>query len=171
MGDKFLPVLDEIDVLLAETARLQAVGPQFRIVHRFARAGTCCQGEEVALIILVYRSREYVVRMPLAQRILFDYLARHRWLPQSAGQIVLGLHAEPFYVRHAANVRGSRPLTRKFSRSSVKEYVSRIREALAAALAEAELPIDPEEILVSESTSGNEVGYRVRARIEWTHVP
>lgn len=171
MNDRFLPVLEEVDVLVAEVSRLQARGPHFSIVHRLAQTGTiCCPGEEIAAVLLTHRGREHCVKLPLAQRILFDFFARHRSLCQSSAQIIVGLHTEPFYAGHASNLRGSRDLRRRFSRSSIKEYVSRIRGALAIAFCEAELPLDPADVLLSEATSGNEITYRLRACVEWVHL-
>jgi hypothetical protein len=74
--------------------------------------------------------------------------------------------AEP---NHASNVRTSNRQTRKFTRSEIKVYVQRIREALARALKEAGINLDPAEILLGESTVGNEVTYRLKGSIEWIH--
>jgi hypothetical protein len=53
---------------------------------------------------------------------------------------------------------------------SIKEYVKRLRGSLAVACGEAGLKLDPDEILVSESTESNEVNYRLRISVEWIHV-
>ena len=45
----------------------------------------------------------------------------------------------------------------------------RIRAALQLAFREAGLELDPQRVLVSERTVGNEVGYRLRATVEWVH--
>jgi hypothetical protein len=60
--------------------------------------------------------------------------------------------------------------TRKISRSAIKEYVKRIRRALALAFSEAGLHLDSSRVLVSKTTMGNEVHYQLRARIEWAHL-
>jgi len=65
----------------------------------------CHTGEEVTAVCLVHRGREILVPLTLALRLLFDYLARHRHIPQSAAQAVAGMRATCFYVNHGANVR------------------------------------------------------------------
>jgi len=171
MSDRFSPVIEEVDLLVAEIKELATVGPHFKIVHRFREYGTDCRpGEEVAWTILVFRSREYLLRLPLSLLLVFDYLGRNRWLPQSATQIVAGMRTDPFYARHGANVRTDGRQTRKISRSAVKEYVKRIRRALQVGFHEAGLKLDPYAVLVSEPTESNEIRYRLKATIEWIHV-
>ena len=45
----------------------------------------------------------------------------------------------------------------------------RTREALGLVFQDAGVSLDPFEILHSEETLGNEVGYRLKARVEWVH--
>jgi len=91
MVDEFAPIIEEIDFALEELAALRASGPNFTIVHRFRAAGTnCAPGEEVALVSLGYGSRTIPLRLALALRIFFEYLARHRHISQSAAQIEAG---------------------------------------------------------------------------------
>jgi len=169
MNDKFAQVIEEVELVLAESAQLIETGPQFRIVHDLHVPGTNCRaGEEISVILLVYRSRVYLVKLSLALRILFDYLARHR-LPQSAAQIEAGIRRDFFAARHGANARTRQKQTRRVSRSGVKEYVKRIRQALGMAFQEAGLNLDPTGVLVSEETVGNEVIYRLKAAVDWTH--
>lgn len=170
MNGKFAPVFHGVDVCLAESRRLAGRGPHFKIVHRFREAGAdCLPGEEVAWILLIYRSHEYVLRLPLSLLLLFDYLARNRRFPQSAAQIVSGLRCDAFYVRHAANAKTGAKRTRKFSHGSIKEYVKRLRRALKAAFREAKLSLDPFAILVSMPTEGNQVCYQLKVSVEWIH--
>jgi len=148
-----------------------SLGPRFRIVHRFREPGAdCLPGEEISLIVLIHRGREYLLPISLALRILFDYLARHRRLPQNAVQIVSGMQADAFYVRHGANAQTGARQTRRFSRSAIKEYVKRLRRLLQVAFREAGLKLDPFAVLVSKPTEGNEVHYRLRATVEWIHL-
>lgn len=163
-------LVEEIEFLEAEQRHLAAIGPRLKILHRFAKDG-CCPGEEIALILLIYPSREFPLALPLSLRILLDYLARHRRLAQSAAQIEAGVRADDFCVKHGANAKTARRLTRKISQSAVKEYVKRIRRALQGAFTESGLNLDPFKVLVSEATEGNEVRYRLRASVEWIHLP
>src|ERR1035441_9704188 len=96
-------LLHYIDLLFAEMAELRSSGPHFRIYHRFRKPGTdCAPGEEILAVCLVHRGREYHLRLSLALRILFDYLARHSRFPQSASQIAAGVRADRFSAQHAA---------------------------------------------------------------------
>lgn len=171
MNDRFEAVVREIDLLLAESARLQARGPHFRIEHRFRKAGTICRaGEEIFAVWLIYRSQLYQLKLSLALRVLFDYLARHGRCAQSATQIEIGIRADQFCARHGANAKASRKQTRILARSGVKVYIRRIREALQTASVEAHLDLDSSQILMAEPTVGNEVVYRLKGTFAWTHV-
>lgn len=171
MSDRFEGVIQEIELLLAESAWLQAKGVHCQIDHRFRKAGTICQaGEEVFAVWLIFRARPYQLKLPIALRVLFDYLARHATHAQSATQIETGMRSDGFYGRHGANASASRRLVRRISHSSVKTYIQRIRDAFRLTFDEARLTLDPAQVLVSERTVGNEVGYRLKATTMWRHV-
>jgi hypothetical protein len=164
------PVFEKVDLLLSELEELSARGPHFKIVHRFREHGTdCAPGEEIAWALLIYRSREYILALSLSLLLLFDYLAKNRYRPQSASQIISGMCADPFYARHGKNARADIKRTRKFGRSAVKEYVKRIRQSLHHAFSEAGLKLDPSAVFASEPTETNEVHYRLKATVEWVH--
>jgi hypothetical protein len=172
MNAEFTPVIEEVDLVLAELSQFVSAGPHFKIVHRFREPGIdgCAPGEEVAAVYLIYRAREVFVRLPLALRMLFDYLARHRHLPQSASQIEAGMKSNLFYIEHGGNAPTSADLKRKITRSAIKEYVKRVRRALTMAFDEASMDFDSFKVLVSEETVGNEVVYRLKATVEWDHL-
>jgi len=162
-------VIAQAELALLEIRELANNGPRFRIVHRFHRVGAdCLPGEEVLAIFLLDKAQEIPLLLSLSSRLVFNYLAEWRWVPQGATQIVTGIHVSPFYVRHGLN--GGKLRRRKISRYCVKEYIKRIRRALGIALASANLLIDPTRVLTSESTTGNEVLYRLRAKVEWVHL-
>jgi hypothetical protein len=163
------PIAQKVDLLLLEQRELSQSGPQIRIVHRFRKPGTeCSWGEEVFAASVIDRGRPTPIPLPLAPKLLLNYLAEHCHVGQSAAQIAAGIRASLFYRRHGIN---SGVLTmRKINRPSVKEYVKRLRQALAAAFERAGLAIDPMTVLVSEKTEGNEVLYRLRAHVEWQHL-
>ena len=166
-----IPVLETVDLLVAEIKHIRLGGPPFRIVHRFRMPGTdCMPGEEIVAVFLLHRGHEYHLRLSLALRILFDYLARHSRLPQSARQLELGLRADDFYRRHAANATGRTVLIRHIPRSAVKTYVKRLHQAFASAFHEAGIRIDPGNVLIRRKTVGNEVGYQLKASCDWLHI-
>jgi hypothetical protein len=170
MDDEFAPVIEEIDFALAEMAALKAAGPHLKILHRWHEAGTdCAPGEETALIWFVYRAREFVVPLPLAERLLVDYWAHCR-LPQTASQIEAGFRADPYCSRHGANARTLRKQTRNIGRTSVRVYVERIREALQIAFTEAGVNLDPYQVLASKRTTGNQILYQLKAYVDWIHM-
>jgi hypothetical protein len=170
MNDGLMSIIEEVDVLLAEIRELSASGPHFRIVHRFHRPSTiCAPGEEIAAVYFVHHGREFCLPLSLPLRILFDYLARHSRLPQSATQIEAGIRADRFYTQHAAAVMGKGKFTRSIPRSYVRVYIERLRSAIKSVLDNAGLPIDPGDVLLSEKTVMNEIGYRMKASFEWMH--
>lgn len=143
----------------------------FRIVHRFRMPGSIClPGEEVFAIFLVDRQREYQLRLNLALRILFDFLARHSRIAQSARQIELGIRADDFYMEHAKNGKCRHGLVRRVPRSTVREYIKRLHLALSVLFHEANLSIDPGTVLIVWETVGNEVLYQLKMPCRWTHI-
>lgn len=155
------------EVSLAELGDLQR-GVSLRILHRWGNTSGCAPGEEVWAALLIYHGREFPLPLSLAPLLLLDQLARTRHIPQLASQIVAGLRKSEFVRRHGANAGAIR--TRRYSRSTIKEYVKRIRQSLASVFIEACLPMRAERVLCSEETDGNETRYRLRAQIEWIHL-
>lgn len=169
-NDKFQPILEKVPILRLEFQRLKAADPHFKIWHGLRAPGTgCAPGEEVAAVSLVSHWREIHLPLSLALRLFFDFMARHTRVPQSASQIEAGFRADPFYREHGRNALSRGTLTRRVAKSSVRVYVERTRHALAMSLREADLRIDPRDVLVSEETVTNEVGYRLRGTFEWLH--
>jgi hypothetical protein len=164
-------VLDKVELLLTESKYLKAAGAHFRIVHRFRIPGTeCLPGEEVAAVYLLHRGREYLIPFSITLRLLFDCLAKSSRAPQSASQIKACFRADPFYVRHGMHALKSSTLRRRIARSAIKVYIQRTREALARAFREANLRLNPRDVLVSQETVMNEVGYRLRGTFQWVQI-
>jgi hypothetical protein len=166
------PVLNMVELLIAEMNHLRSAGPPFRIVHRFRMPGSigCQFGEEVFACFLVYRGREYQLQLTLAQRLIFEYLAKHSRIAQSARQIELGIRADEFFRDHAKNANGRTTLTRRIPRSSIKEHIRRLHYAIELAFQDAGLCVDPRKVLIVQNTVGNEVLYKLKATCTWTHV-
>jgi hypothetical protein len=157
--------LANLQIAMAERGMVRLV-----IVHRYAELpGGCTPGEEIQLVCLVSAGLSYPVRLSTPHLILFDYLSRHRNIPQTAAQIATGLNTELFYVHHGSNARGHRAVRSRTSRTAVRKQVERIRKALAESLADAHLALDPTDILRSEPTSSNERRYSVHANVVWEH--
>lgn len=160
-----------MDLLVAEMNHLRAVGPHFRIVHRFRLPGSdCLPGEEVSAVFLVHRGREHQLPLSPTLLVLFDFLARHSRTAQSAKQIELGIRADEFYRQHAKNATGRCALVRRVPRSAVREHIKRLHRSLALVFQEAFLPLNPLSVLVVEKTVSTYVGYRLRASYRLTHL-
>jgi|SRR5947207_11442522 len=144
MNDEFVDVVENVELLLFEIKALRAGHAGFRITHRFHNPGSdCAPGEEAAAVHFMYRGREFYVRLTGILLLLFEYLARHSHLPQTAPQIVAGMRADPFFQRHGANVTSRVPQARKISRSCIKVYVERLRIALGQTFRDAHVTLDP----------------------------
>jgi hypothetical protein len=166
--------IEAILPLRSEHARLgrqdPAALPSFVIVHRFWEEGSVClPGEEIFGVWFEPDGPQ--LRLTLTLLLVFDDFVKHHWVAQSAAQIEASMRNDPFYVRHAANSRTSTKLTRRISRSGIKTYVARIREAMQLAFDEAGVDLNAAEVLVSEPTVGNEVRYRLRAKVRVVHLP
>jgi hypothetical protein len=169
MSENIRDVVRSSETLLLELRELRQRGPLIRIVHRFRKPETECQaGEEVWGVYLIVRGHETLIRLSLALRLLLEYLARTRHVPQSATQIVAGLHKSQFCRQHSLN--SGIIASRRFSRSGIKEYIKRVRKALDIAFCEGRLHLDSKDVLVSKCTVGNEKHYQLRARTEWVHI-
>jgi hypothetical protein len=141
----------------------------FKIWHRFRAPGTeCAPGEEVAAVSLITPHSEVHVPLSLTLRLVFDLLARHRHVPLSAAHIAATSRVDPFYRKHGCNARTSE-LIRRVGKSSVRVYIERIRLGLLLSFRQANLRVDARDVLVSQETVTNEVGYRLRGTFEWVH--
>lgn len=162
------PVIEAVDLLRTELREINAGRLLFRIMHRFHPAGAddCVPGEEVFAIVLVYRGREHQLRLSPALLLLGDYLLRHSRYAQTATQIATGIHESGFHGRSAP--AGQR--RHRIPRSAIKEYTKRLRRAIALVLVEAQLRIDPRDILLAKESVSNHVLYQWRAAVEVVHI-
>ena len=126
-------------------------------------------GEAIAEIRLWHRTQKTSVPLSCRSMLIFDYLARHQHLGQSAAQIAAGLSIDPFARQHGAYAGATRNLSKKVSRSAVKQQIMRIRSGLRQAFREASLKLDPASVLLSEETTVSEVRYRLKASVIWEH--
>lgn len=169
-SDAVIKIVEELEFLEAEKRRMRERGPHFRIVLRCSEPFVPCDGhEEISALYLVHARNSVQLRLGETLSILFNYLARHNRFAQTAKQIARGTHPRDIRVRSriSADLSGrSSGIPARY----VRVYIDRIREALGAALTEAGLDSRPESVLLSEKTVLNEVGYRLRATVEWHHI-
>lgn len=169
MQSEFEPFIRALKLLAAERAELSS-GPHFLILHRFWRRGTICTpGEAVAEIRFLNRQKQIPVPLSLRLMLLFDYLARHKTLGQNAGQIAAGMSADAFTQEHGAYAKSKLSLSRRVSRTAVKQQIMRLRAALRLGFRQAGLSLEPARVLASEQTTTNEIRYRLRASVLWKH--
>lgn len=168
--NRFVPLVYDIDLVLAAQKELAAAGPSLTICHRFQAPYTsgCTPGEEIYFISLD-AAGGITIKLSTATKLIIDYLARNR-VPQNASQIEAGIRADPFYQKHGQNGNTRKRQTRKICRSMVRVYVERFRKALQTAFADAGRTLDPRSVLISEPTDGNEVLYHLKASIRWRHI-
>lgn len=168
---EFDSILRGLDLMKAEQSRLSMRGPSFIIIHRFWQAETICTpGEAIADVRLIHRARLHSFAVSTRPLLLFDYLARHMCLPQSASQIVAGISVDPFCQQHGYHADLHENINKKLSRNAIKQQIVRLRAALRGAFRDAGLNIDPDRVLTAEEIAGNEVRYRLKASVEWQHI-
>lgn len=117
----------------------------------------------------MHRAKKVSVPLSLRLMLLFDYLARHKWIGQNAGQIAAGLSTDPFTTQHGAHATRGTTLQRHFSRTAVKQQISRLRTGLRRAFRRVGLRMSPDRVLISKKTVTNEVWYQLQAAVEWEH--
>ncbi len=166
MSDRLNLIVEEVDLLVAEAAWMNARGPHFVIVHHWQQLGSqCLAGEEVAAGRFVFRGREFeLTKLGVGPLIELDFLARNRWRSRSASNLAAEMNADAFCMQHGSNAPNYRKQTRNFTHGSVKVYAERIREAMDVAFREAGANLDPFLVLTSEQ------GYRLKASVEWVHL-
>jgi len=159
-------LLDAIEVVIARAREIQLNGPCFRIIHGFSR-GTCAPGEEITAIQFAHDGSFLQLPLALPQRLAFDFLGQHRRIALDSSQIATGL-GDWFYREHALN--GGKRQVIKIRPASVKVLVRRIRSALSATFARANVKYDPREVLRSFPAEGsNKVLYKLHADVHWDH--
>ncbi len=157
-------IIEELEFIEAERRQFHENGPHFRIVHRSPRQLTPCNFHEKVAVYLIHRGRTFHVGLGTTLVTLFDYMACHNRLAQTARQIENG-------TRPQGPLEGRRTVVRVSSipRRYVRVYADRIRAALGLAFRNAGLEVSPDAVLVSEETALNEAGYRLRGTFEWLH--
>jgi hypothetical protein len=171
MHSDFAPIIRGVKLLIAERSQWAARGPHFLILHRFWKPETICTpGEAIAEIRFLYRTRQIPVPLSLRLMLLFDYFARHQHLAQCAAQIAAGLNSDPFTQRHGAHARVIGGMSKRSSRTAVKQQIMRIRVGMDRTFRQVGLRLYPGSVLLSEQTTTNEVRYRLKASVVWEHL-
>lgn len=157
-------IIEELEFIEAERRQFHANGPHFRIVHRSPRQFTPCNLHEKVAVNLIHKGRTFQVGLGTTLVTLFDFMARHNRLAQTARQIENGIRPQGPSEGRPKHVRMS-----SIPRRYVRVYVDRIRAALGLAFRNAGLEVSPDTVLLSEETALNEAGYRLRGTFEWLH--
>jgi len=155
-------IIEEVEFFQYQERMLSAYGPTFRIVVSEKRSASTCRVQVIG-VYLLHQGREYAILLSSALANLFHYFACHRDHGQTADQIAFAIRNSRSYVRYHG-----RPW--RLARTSIKEYVARLRISLATVFTEAGLNLAPDAVLISEATPSNSVAYRLHASVEITHV-
>lgn len=165
------PIVEAVAFALAAQRQLVSMGPHLVVVHRFHRPGTICVSGEIVEGVSVHTDLEDC-RIPLRSTALsiLDFFCRRQRRYFSAVRTAEALNNDPFYLRHASNVRGYRDRLATLTPATVRVYIQRIRESLAEAFHKVGLNIDPSRVLVSETRESNVVEYSLKASVEFIHI-
>lgn len=168
--EKFEPIAEEIDYLLAVQKQRAVERPRLVLVHGHHLPETeCLPGETVEQAVLIFGAKEFPLLLSLTGLLITDCLCRHRLTPLSASQIERILSSDPFYLHHGANARSNNRTAIKPKRASIKVYIRRLRVQFEKTLSEAGLSIRSEQILVSETTDSNVVVYGLKVNASFRH--
>ena len=169
--DRYKRLIEEVDFLLARRRQLRTEGPHFIVVHSGHESGAigCLPGETIEQISLGHRSLEFPFRLTLMPLLVLDCLCRYRRTMLTAARIEEIMHTDPFYVRYGTRQRRQPKDIGRPNRASVKVYVQRIREHMEKIFGDADLRIDPRNVLIADSTDSNTVAYRLKASVEFVH--
>lgn len=171
MPSRFSILPNAVALLLAELREPCANGFHCRILHKYRRPGTdCAAGEDIAGASSLFGVREDAMPMSGGLLVMFDYMARHSHLPQTAAQIVRGLASNPFYLKLGSNAPVAGVRIPKVSLSEVRVYVQRIRQAIERVSKKAGRELEGRAVLVSERTESNRIAYRLKGTFEWVHI-
>jgi len=141
------------------------------IIHDFQLVPGCCQpGEEAAALILWVRGKRFWIPLGPSHMVFMDYLARCRY-PEDAIRIAEQLRGDPFVTYHGSNAPSGSIRPARTSRTSVRQQVHRILEALTSVIVEEGLDVDPRSILCVARTSSGTAGYFIGCAVTWEHWP
>jgi hypothetical protein len=160
MTDRVQLLLEGLAVLHAEAAALRSEGPVLKLYirresHRMSRA------TDLISCRLSHRAREYSLRLPKRQ-LWFAYELGLRQSRRNASDIARSIQSDRFYAVTGTTCR--KPW--RMARTSVRPNVYRLRKALDTAFREARLGLRAVHVLRSAGTTGKEVQYWLKARVE-----
>jgi hypothetical protein len=160
MSQRLMLLLEAMDLLRAEATDLAARGPTFKIFVR-RNAGKELRAAQLEGACLAHRAQDYPVRLGTRDLWFFYDLALHR-RGRTASQIAVDLRQNPFFA--VTGPRSRNPW--RIARSSIRQYVKRVRMAMTATFIDALIGVNVECVLRSETTSGNETLYRLQAQFQ-----
>lgn len=156
-------LLEAVDLTISDVRSNSIARPSFLIAHRFSN-GHCLPGEEIGSVLADNGGRFVQLSLALAQRFVFDFLARNRGIAMDSLQITSGIRGNWFYREHASN-SGLRQSV-KIRPATIKVLIQRIRNAMARA----DVRFDPYIVLRAIPVEGSKRAvYRLDADVSWLH--
>ena len=157
--DRFAPILEEIEFLIAERIQIACSGPHLVIQYKSEKDGR----KRIVSVLLVHRSRPFQIKLSRLGRIFIEYLARRRHVWQTATEIEAGINE--LYADDATRPHSKRRIP-LIARRIAKVYVQRLRGALGRTFHEAGLKADPYHVLRSERSETNQAVYKLQCTAE-----
>lgn len=168
---RYLHLAAAVDYLIAKR-QSSFVPPRLVIVHGYRRPGTVClPGESIESAHLQYSPPDMVVpvRLSLAGLIVCDCMVRFHHTLLSTRHMERIVTSDPFYRHLGANSFERIKNVPKFTRTSLRVYVARMREQIAKAMKEGGSLLSAEDALASETTDSNVVVHRLNLPVDIIH--
>lgn len=156
-------LIEAVELAVSEVRSIALTKPHFLIVHGFSQ-GSCAPGEAIGAVLADNGGQLAQLSLPLAQRFIFDFVAKNRGIAMDSLQITSGIRGGWFYRNHASN-SGVRQ-TKRIRPATIKVLVQRIRDAMVRA----GIRFDPCIVLRAIPAEGSKrVLYRLDAEVDWLH--
>ena len=146
---RYLHLAVAVDYLIAKR-QSSFVPPRLVIVHGHRRPGTVClPGESIDGAHLQYSTSDMVVpvRLSLAGLVVCDCMVRFHRTLLSIGRMERIVTSDPFYSQLGANSFERIKDVPRFTRTSLRVYVARMRKQIAKAMREGGSLLSAEDAL------------------------
>lgn len=166
--NRFTPLIEELDFMLAERRHLRVRGPHVIVTHlNHIPETSCAPGEMIGDIALGGFGDPISLGFAHMSLLLMDCFCRYR-IPLTVSKIEEIMNTDPFYLRYGANRPIRKKVVRLPDRSSVWVYIPRIQERMEKVLQSCGVCLDPHKILTADRIDGV-TAYQLKATVEFIH--